>query len=253
MRFLLFGCPVAIILIVNFVFYTLTVRSIRRGLKTGKILIFNFGFYFFVFFVLVRVQVERKFQRKKQVVPGEYDVKIYMRMAVLAGFGWTIGFILFVLPEGQSGFKFYLVATFKYLFILLNATPGLFIFAVYVWNRRVFALYRQLLTQIYEFFHSTSTQVKEFLSDRSQRCLDKTRNQLEKFNSTEFKNNQEIIPMHLLSSPTMVKPSASTNQTTLTRLLTEEHNRSSKINSTYNALKSTSSEEQSNIPSESNS
>ncbi len=35
MRFLLFGVPVAIILIVNFIFYALTVRSIRRGLKSG--------------------------------------------------------------------------------------------------------------------------------------------------------------------------------------------------------------------------
>jgi hypothetical protein len=92
------------------------------------------------FFILVRVQVERKFQRKKQVVPGEYDVKIYMRMAVLAGFGWTIGFILFALPDGKEGFQYYLVAVLKYLFILLNATPGLFIFVVYVCNRRVLSL-----------------------------------------------------------------------------------------------------------------
>jgi hypothetical protein len=36
MRFILFGVPVAIILIVNFIFYALTVRSIRRGLKSGR-------------------------------------------------------------------------------------------------------------------------------------------------------------------------------------------------------------------------
>jgi hypothetical protein len=100
---------------------------------------------------LVRVQVERKFQRKKQVMPGEHDVKIYMRMAALAGFGWTIGFILFILPDGQHGFERYLAATFRYLFILLNATPGLFIFGVYVCNKRVFTLYRQLFVRIYEF------------------------------------------------------------------------------------------------------
>src|SRR5438045_208888 len=99
-------------------------------------------------FRLVRVQVERKFQRKKQIVPGEHDVKIYMRMAVLAGFGWTIGFILFLLPDGHEDYKVYLVAIFKYLFILLNATPGIFIFVVYVCNRRVFTLYRKLYTKI---------------------------------------------------------------------------------------------------------
>ena len=36
MRLLLFGIPVAIILLINFVFYTLTVRSIRRGLRKGE-------------------------------------------------------------------------------------------------------------------------------------------------------------------------------------------------------------------------
>ena len=115
---------------------------------------------FIVPFCLVRDQIERKFQRKKQVVPGEHDVKIYMRMAVLAGFGWTIGFILFVLPEGEDGFERYLSATFKYLFILLNSTPGLFIFVVYVCNRRVFNLYFQLLGRIYNFLRDEFQSMK---------------------------------------------------------------------------------------------
>ena len=42
MRLILFGCPVAIILLINFVFYTLTVRSIRRGLKKGSKRVFCF-------------------------------------------------------------------------------------------------------------------------------------------------------------------------------------------------------------------
>jgi hypothetical protein len=49
MRFLLFGCPVAIILIINFVFYALTVRSIRRGLKSGKTITFKLDFICFIF------------------------------------------------------------------------------------------------------------------------------------------------------------------------------------------------------------
>jgi hypothetical protein len=163
-------------------------------------------------FLLVRVQVERKFQRKKQVVPGEHDVKIYMRMAVLAGFGWTIGFILFVLPDGQEGFKRYLVATFKYLFIVLNATPGLFVFAVYVWNRRVFLLYSQLLTKVYEFLREYFTSIKEFLLNHSRNCLNKTKNQLEKLDKTQSK--QENTPISYT-----IKPYESTNQTTSTHLL----------------------------------
>lgn len=36
MRLLLFGIPVAIILLINFVFYALTVRNIRRSLRKGE-------------------------------------------------------------------------------------------------------------------------------------------------------------------------------------------------------------------------
>ncbi|CAF1145043.1 unnamed protein product [Rotaria sordida] len=219
MRFVLFGCPVAIILIINFILYALTVRSIRRGLKN------------------VRVQVERKFQRKKQVVPGEHDVKIYMRMAVLAGFGWTIGFILFLLPDNQKGFKRFLVASVKYLFILLNATPGLFIFGVYVCNRRVFTLYRQLLTNIYEFFRLNFTEFKEFTLNHSQIYLSKTKNKIENFNNIKNKQKQENTQMKTLPESTTDEPSKSSNKTTLTRLLSEQSGRSSSsINSSYQTL-----------------
>ncbi|CAF2809774.1 unnamed protein product [Rotaria sp. Silwood2] len=226
MRFVLFGCPVAIILVINFVFYALTVRSIRRGLQK------------------VRVQVERKFQRKKQVVPGEHDVKIYMRMAVLAGFGWTIGFILFILPDNQQGFKRFLVASVKYLFILLNATPGLFIFAVYVCNRRVLLLYRQLLTQIYHIFQSNFTKFKECILNHSRACLSKTKNKIENFNQIKDKQKQEDLQMKTSAISTMVKPSESSNKTTLSRLLSEQSGRSSPINSTHQTLNLSSLENQ---------
>lgn len=130
---------------------------------------------------LVRLQVDRKFQNKRKVVPGEHDVKIYMRMAVLAGFGWTIGFILFVLPDGQHGFKRYLAATFKYLFILLNATPGLFIFVVYVCNRRVLTLYRQLLARIWDFLRSNCQQLREVIFNCRHLCLGRTKIRLHRF------------------------------------------------------------------------
>jgi hypothetical protein len=160
------------------------------------------------------------------VVPGEHDVKIYMRMAVLAGFGWTIGFILFLLPDGHAGFKLYLVAIFKYLFILLNATPGLFIFVVYVCNRRVFALYRQLMTKIYQFFRLNLLQLKELISNHSQNCLNRTKTQIEKFNNYNDKQKQEIIPMNTVIMTTMITPLDSSNQTTLTDLLSTSQNRS---------------------------
>ena len=112
-----------------------------------------------------------------------------MRMAVLAGFGWTIGFILFVLPDGQHGFKRYLVATFKYLFILLNATPGLFIFAVYVCNRRVLALYRQLLTRIYQFVQLQLMQAKGFLLSHCHVCLNHAKEKFVKYKHKPTREN----------------------------------------------------------------
>lgn len=144
-------------------------------------------------FVTVRAQVERKFQQKKQVIPGEHDVKIYMRMAVLAGFGWTIGFILFLLPDGNAGFKLYLVTIFKYLFILLNATPGLFIFVVYVCNRRVWALYRRLWTPIFTYLH----RLKECVCHQSRNCFDRMKNKLAKFRRT-IDNDPMAIAMKSL-------------------------------------------------------
>jgi hypothetical protein len=170
---------------------------------------------------IVRVQVERKFQRKKQVIPGEYDVKIYMRMAVLAGFGWTIGFILFLLPDGNQGFKLYLVAIFKYLFILLNATPGLFIFVVYVCNRRVFTLYRRLFTGIYTSIQLNFLRLIEYLSNHGRNCFDRTKNQLEKFNQIQ---KQDIIPTNTYPMITMFKPLELSNETTYTYLVSEQQN-----------------------------
>lgn len=151
----------------------------------------------------VRVQVERKFQKKKQVVPGEHDVKIYMRMASLAGFGWTIGFILFVLPDGQEGFQRYLTATFKYLFILLNSTPGLFIFAVYVCNRRVLGLYRQLFLRIYDFIRTCLRSCAEVFMHFRHSCVARTKHRFQKFQQfmrTDAKDG------FALSSSTPVSP-----------------------------------------------
>ena len=151
--------------------------------------------------------MERKFQNKKKVVPGEHDVKIYMRMAVLAGFGWTIGFILFILPDGQHGFQRYLAATFKYLFILLNATPGLFIFFVYVCNRRVLTLYRQLFVRIWNFIRSNFQQLREHLSNFRHICLARTKNCFQRFMRRKEVEDQRPIP----TSSTVALVSISSN------------------------------------------
>ena len=190
---------------------------------------------------LVRVQVERKFQRKKQVVPGEHDVKIYMRMAVLAGFGWTIGFILFILPDGPEDFERYLAAVFKYLFILLNATPGLFIFGVYVCNRRVFSLYGQLLRRIYEFTRLSFTRFEEYLLSRSQIWYSKTKVKLQTLNASEYKAKQEEVFMSTMPTNSTGTPVKLIKKTVLTQLLSEQQNQSAdKMSTIYQAINATS-------------
>ncbi|CAF1259487.1 unnamed protein product [Rotaria sordida] len=187
MRFLLFGVPIAIILVINFIFYALTIRNIRRTLKSS----------FFLLFFRVRVQVARKFQQKKQIIPGEHDVKIYMRMAVLTGFGWTIGFILFALPDSQQGFQYYLAIIFKYLFILLNATPGLFIFVVYVCNRRVFLLYHSLLIKLFQLIQLKYQICKEYLLNQSQIFFNKIKYRLIKSKTIFYKHKQQKLSIKI--------------------------------------------------------
>lgn len=189
MRFILFGFPVAVILFVNFIFYVWTVRSIRRNIKNRKKMI-SFLIYFIVELEIfsVRVQVDRKFQRKKQVVPGEHDAKIYMRMAALAGFGWTIGFLLLLLHDDEDGFKRYLSAIFQCLFILLNATPGLFIFAVYVCNRRVLNLYRILFRRICKFCCEKTDTCRMFSFDKTKSAIQRVRHVFE-----QPENNKIVV------------------------------------------------------------
>lgn len=174
-------------------------------------------------------------------------------MAVLAGFGWTIGFILFLLPDNEEGFKRFLVSTIKYLFILLNATPGLFIFAVYVCNRRVFSLYRQLLTQIYEFFRFNFGKFKKFMLTHTQVCLNKTKDKLEKLNNVRHKQKQDDTPLKTITMPTSTKSSEISKHTTFTHLLCQPQGRSSQITATYQTLNTPSLDEQSSEIAESNS
>ena len=152
-----------------------------------------------------------------------------MRMAVLAGFGWTIGFILFVLPDGRQGFKFYLAATFKYLFILLNATPGLFIFVVYVCNRRVFSLYCQLVIKIYQFLRSHITGFKEFIFDHVRSSLSRAKIHLKKCSRRKQKPKQKAIATTTLTILAEVKSFESSNKVIPACLLQKQRSQSTPV------------------------
>ena len=172
--------------------------------------------------------MERKFQRKKQVVPGEHDVKIYMRMASLAGFGWTIGFILFLLPDGQQGFQLYLSAIFKYLFILLNSTPGIFIFAVYVCNRRVVGLYWQLFGRIWAFFRDHLRLYGEYLGNFRHLCVARTKHRFQKFHQYVYHDRKDELSITTMTTLSPVDKFP--NSMLWMDPLFVEHNRSKSMN-----------------------
>ena len=64
------------------------------------------------------------------------NVLIYMKMSTLTGIGWIFGF-LGILTN---------VEVFEYLFIVANASQGLFLMVSFVCNKRVLELYKDLWT-----------------------------------------------------------------------------------------------------------
>ena len=125
---LFFGAPVAIIILVNAVFYVMTIYNIRqKRLKQKNIKI-------------------RRFSRVK--CPGDNDVKFYIRMAVIMGFTWVIGFFLTTFSSGSDDFKI-ISEILIYAFILSNASMGVFIFFAFIFKAEVKDLYASLFKEKY--------------------------------------------------------------------------------------------------------
>jgi hypothetical protein len=82
------------------------------------------------------------------------------------------------------------------------------------------------MAKIYQFFRLNLLQLKELISNHSQNCLNRTKTQIEKFNNYNNKQKEEIIPMNTVIMTTMITPLDSSNQTTLTDLLSTSQNRS---------------------------
>lgn len=119
-----FGTPIGIIILINAVFYSLTVYNIRKKkLKQKK-------------------QRIRRFSRSK--CPGDDDVKFYMRMAVIMGFTWIIGFFFATFPSKTKEFQI-VKEILSYIFILCNASMGVSIFFVFIFKREIKNMYVKLM------------------------------------------------------------------------------------------------------------
>ena len=118
---LYFGIPIATIIIVNGVFYSLAVFNIRKkslAQKASKL---------------------RRFSRVK--LPGDYHVKFYIQMAAIMGFTWITGFLLMVTNDNIIDL------ILVYIFLVLNSSMGVFIFAVFICKEEVAQLYLKLARQ----------------------------------------------------------------------------------------------------------
>ncbi|CAF0814028.1 unnamed protein product [Brachionus calyciflorus] len=125
---LYFGLPIGIIILVNGVFYFLTIYNIRKKKKEQK----------------------ANLRRISKVnLPGDEDVKFYIQMACIMGFTWVIGFFLTTIsPNADSPLPVEIIFNiFTYLFILLNASTGVFIFFAFLFRKDVINLYKKLLCE----------------------------------------------------------------------------------------------------------
>ncbi|XP_046571892.1 uncharacterized protein LOC124280058 [Haliotis rubra] len=98
-----FGIPVAVTVLVNLVFFILTIKPIRNRPKVDK---------------------------SKQ---DEHHVLVYIKLSSLTGITWILGFVAFGVQ----------VQALRYLFIVVNASQGVFIFISFVCNCRVVRLYSE--------------------------------------------------------------------------------------------------------------
>lgn len=126
-NFLFFGLPIAIIIVVNAIYYFLTIYNIRQKKRAQK------------------QNNLRRFSRVK--LPGDEDVKFYIQMAVIMGFTWIIGFFLTTVNWSTDN-KFYIIyIVLTYVFIFLNASNGVLILFAFLFKKQVKSLYKKLFDE----------------------------------------------------------------------------------------------------------
>lgn len=111
-----FAVPLAVIMCVNFTFFFLTICSIRSVKHIWYL------------------------SNQKSNQRGKSDVFLYARMALVIGLTWALAFVAAYTREDRLTGKI-----LSYLFIICNTLQGLFVFCVFVCNRRVFNLYRDAI------------------------------------------------------------------------------------------------------------
>ena len=121
---LFFGLPIFLIIIVNGIFFFVTVWNIRKK---------------------KRIQKKSDMRRfSKVALPADQDLKLYIQMASIMGFTWISGLVLPIFSPHDV-----LAQIFTYLFILANGSIGIFIFFAFIFRPEVKFLYRKLFSRLF--------------------------------------------------------------------------------------------------------
>ncbi|XP_050024101.2 uncharacterized protein [Dermacentor andersoni] len=115
-----FAVPVAVLLLLNFVFYVMTVYSVHSVArqKPGTIL-------------------------RRHSDKGPATAATYVRMATGMGLTWVFGFVAAFVRSSEAA-----RTAFTYLFIVCNTLQGLFLFYAFVCNRKTYHLFRALFCNV---------------------------------------------------------------------------------------------------------
>jgi hypothetical protein len=141
-----FGLPIAIIILVNAVYYFLTVYNIRQKKRTQK---------------------KNKLRRFSKVkLPGDGDVKFYIQMAFIMGFTWITGFLLTSFPSNDAKFKI-VNQILMYIFILSNASIGVFIFFAFIFKHETRNLYKQFFIRNILTHFMSESEKQEYIKKNS--------------------------------------------------------------------------------------
>ncbi|XP_033108333.1 uncharacterized protein LOC117109942 [Anneissia japonica] len=116
-----FGLPIALVIIVNLVLFIFTIHGIRKAKRSTT-----------------RVQTN---ESKRNMISKE--LKIYIRISTIMGLTWLFGFLASFADRVEIW----------YIFIILNTSQGLFIFIAFNVNRNMRATFRKHK----QLRHSTTT------------------------------------------------------------------------------------------------
>ncbi|PIK59072.1 hypothetical protein BSL78_04029 [Apostichopus japonicus] len=109
-NFLLFGIPAILCLTCNIIFYVTTVRGIRDTKRTS----------------LVATQTDESTLVKEEIV-------LFLKISVLMGLSWIWAILYGCFPQ---------VTVLLYIHTFLNPSIGVFVFLIYVCNRRVISMWK---------------------------------------------------------------------------------------------------------------